>query len=140
MSKLDEWADRERAEFLVHLRNSLRHVDGTPMSEEDVADLNACETYEEWQARVDARRQRPAPHVCHAIDCTVPVPPRMLMCRRHWRMVPRDVQALVWAEYRPGQEIRKDPTRAYLTAANRAIDAVAAIEGRGVTTDLFKKQ
>ena len=69
-------------------------------------------------------------HLCHAEGCTTPVPPRMLMCRRHWRMVPRALQAAVWAEYVPGQERRKDPTESYLDAAHEAIRAVAAKEGR----------
>jgi len=43
-------------------------------------------------------------------------------------MVPRDLRAAVWAEYVPGQEIRKDPTREYLEAANAAVRAVAAKE------------
>lgn len=69
-------------------------------------------------------------HLCHAEGCGTAVPPRMLMCRRHWRMVPRALQDAVWAEYVPGQERRKDPTESYLDAAHEAIRAVAAKEGR----------
>jgi hypothetical protein len=68
-------------------------------------------------------------HTCHARGCTTAVPPRMFMCRRHWRMVPRALQAEIWAEYVPGQEIRKDPTEEYLEVADRAIQAVAQKEG-----------
>lgn len=68
-------------------------------------------------------------HTCHAIDCDVVVPPRLLMCARHWRMVPRALQNTVWATYVPGQEARKDPTREYLHAARAAINAVAVKEG-----------
>ena len=67
-------------------------------------------------------------HTCHAKNCKVVVPPKLLMCKRHWYMVPRDLRAAVWAEYMPGQEIRKDPTREYLEAANAAVRAVAAKE------------
>lgn len=70
------------------------------------------------------------PHVCHADGCNVEVPPRMLMCLRHWRMVPRDLQRRVWATYVPGQEIRKDPTGAYMEAQQAAVAAVAVKEGR----------
>lgn len=63
-------------------------------------------------------------HTCHARGCTVVVPPRMLMCRSHWRMVPRPLQQDVWAHYRPGQEVDKQPTSAYLDAADAAIKAV----------------
>lgn len=71
-----------------------------------------------------------AAHTCHAKGCERTVPPRLLMCARHWRMVPSELQARVWATYEPGQERRKDPTPAYLDAAHEAIDAVAWIEAR----------
>lgn len=63
-------------------------------------------------------------HVCHAEGCEIPVPPRMLMCRRHWRQVPRLIQAQIWRYYRPGQEIDKRPSAEYLRAMKAAIDAV----------------
>lgn len=57
----------------------------------------------------------------------------MLMCGKHWRMVPRALQDGVWETYQPGQE-RLDgtafPSEPYLTAAQAAIDAVAAKEGK----------
>lgn len=68
------------------------------------------------------------PHHCHARGCERAVPPKMLMCYPHWRMVPRLVQRKVWATYRDGQEITKDPSREYLAAAREAIEAVAFIE------------
>lgn len=71
----------------------------------------------------------PAKHGCHARGCRAEVPPRLLMCPRHWRMVPRSLQCNVWAHYRPGQEVDKRPTVAYLDAADAAIRAVAAREG-----------
>lgn len=67
-------------------------------------------------------------HVCHAVGCVVEVPPRLLMCPRHWRMVPPHLQRAVWAAYVPGQEIRKDPTSAYLRVAADAIAFVLAAE------------
>ena len=63
-------------------------------------------------------------HQCHADGCQVEVPPKMLMCLRHWRMVPRKLQEQVWATYRPGQEIDKQPTTIYLIAQKAAVDAV----------------
>lgn len=68
-------------------------------------------------------------HACHALGCNAAVPPRMLMCLRHWRMVPKPLQADVWATYRPGQEIDKRPSQDYLTAQQAAIVAVAEREG-----------
>lgn len=69
-------------------------------------------------------------HTCHAEGCDKAVPPRLLMCRPHWQMVPYGLQLDVWANYEPGQERRKDPTDDYLDAAQAAIDAVAMKEGR----------
>jgi hypothetical protein len=63
-------------------------------------------------------------HCCHARGCRVPVPPRMLMCGRHWRMVPKPIQAKVWQHYRDGQEIDKRPSRSYLHWMEEAIAAV----------------
>jgi hypothetical protein len=67
-------------------------------------------------------------HLCHAVGCKRPCPPRMLMCKAHWRIVPKALQDAVWATYRPGQETTKTPSDAYLAAAQAAIDAVAAKE------------
>lgn len=75
-------------------------------------------------------------HHCHATDCIKEVPPKMLMCGRHWKMVPRRLQDEVWATYVPGQERRKDPTNAYLIAARDAINAVATKEGKPTTSGL----
>ena len=41
-------------------------------------------------------------HCCHAKGCTVAVPPKLLMCLRHWRLVPARLQRDVWATYVPG--------------------------------------
>lgn len=38
-------------------------------------------------------------------------------CLAHWRMIPKHLQAKIWGTYVPGQEIRKDPTGAYIKAA-----------------------
>lgn len=65
------------------------------------------------------------PHLCHAQGCRKSVHPRMLMCPKHWYMVPKPLRDAVWAAYVPGQERRKDPTNEYLEAAQTAIAAVA---------------
>lgn len=77
-------------------------------------------------------RQLPPGHYCHAYGCPVPVPPKMLMCLKHWRMVPRDLQKLVWATYRPGQEDDKNPSVEYIFAQQMAIKAVREREGKVV--------
>lgn len=63
-------------------------------------------------------------HHCHAKGCGTEVPPRMLMCLKHWRLVPKDLQRRVWATYREGQEEDKRPSREWHTAADAAITAV----------------
>ena len=72
-------------------------------------------------------------HTCHAIRCTKTTPPRMFMCLSHWRMVPRAMQDAVWANYKRGQEIRKDPTDEYLDVTKKARLYVAEREGIELT-------
>ena len=67
-------------------------------------------------------------HHCHAIGCNKPVPPKMLMCKRHWAMVPPPLRQEVWRHYRPGQEVDKNPSPEYLAAAKAAIAAVCKAE------------
>lgn len=67
-------------------------------------------------------------HHCHALNCGKSVPPRMHMCSQHWRMVPRGLQADLWANYQRGQEDTMDPTPDYLRAAAACVRAVAEKE------------
>lgn len=69
-------------------------------------------------------------HYCHALECNVAVPPKLLFCLEHWKMTPSNLQRMIWKTYVPGQEIRKDPTEAYLLAQKAAVWAVAIAEGR----------
>lgn len=68
-------------------------------------------------------------HTCHAIDCEKSVPPKLLMCLKHWRMVPKAIQILVWQHYVPGQETTKNPTAEYMKVQRKAVIAVARKEG-----------
>lgn len=67
-------------------------------------------------------------HSCHARGCDTAVKPELLMCLRHWRMVPKTIQHNVLVSYRPGQCNDKHPSKSWLEAANMAISAVAARE------------
>lgn len=69
-------------------------------------------------------------HLCHAYACKTPVPEKMFMCRGHWFMLPPLMRNMVWSLYKPGQEIRKDPTPEYLEHTQKCIDYVRAKEGR----------
>jgi hypothetical protein len=66
-------------------------------------------------------------HHCHAEGCALEVPPELLMCAPHWRLVPRELKEAVRAAYRPGQCDDKRPSREWLEAAKAAIAAVAAL-------------
>jgi len=68
-------------------------------------------------------------HTCHAHKCEVIVKPEMLMCRKHWFMVPPDVRRTVLGAYRPGQCDDKKPSQEWLRAALRAIGEVGIREG-----------
>jgi hypothetical protein len=77
----------------------------------------------------DPAPDMPDAHHCHARGCRTPVRPELLMCARHWRVVPKFVQRAVWDSYRPGQCDDKDVSRAWLRAADAAIGFVARAEG-----------
>ncbi len=72
-------------------------------------------------------------HLCHAIECETPVPPKMFMCLKHWRMVPKNMQDAIWRLYRPGQEIDKNPSWEYLDATVDAMRFVREKEKPGST-------
>ncbi len=71
-----------------------------------------------------------AQHFCHAIGCKIEVPPEMLMCRRHWYMVPKSIRDRVWAAYRPGQCDDKEPSETWHEAADTAIRTVFEKENK----------
>jgi hypothetical protein len=72
-------------------------------------------------ARRDYVRRRknddPAGHHCHWPGCEKRVPAAMWGCYHHWMKLPKRLRDKVWAAYRPGQEISKTPSRAYLEVA-----------------------
>jgi len=69
-------------------------------------------------------------HTCHATGCRVRVPPAMFACRSHWYRLPKAMRDAIWDAYVPGQEIRKDPSAAYLAAARAAISYLERIDER----------
>lgn len=56
-------------------------------------------------------------HTCHWDGCTKECPPAMWGCKSHWFALPKFLRDQVWKHYRPGQEIRKDPSAGYLLIA-----------------------
>lgn len=71
-----------------------------------------------------------ARHTCHATGCDLAVPPKMFTCRRHWFRLPKSYRDAIWATYRPGQEVTKDPSPEYLEAARAAVRYLERIEDR----------
>lgn len=63
-------------------------------------------------------------HACQIPHCRALIPDDRLMCLKHWRMVPRDLQRDVWRHYRQGQCGDMRPSEAYLGAARAAVQAV----------------
>jgi hypothetical protein len=61
-------------------------------------------------------------HTCHWPNCREEVPPQLLMCLRHWQLLPQPIRTAVWAAYRPGQEVDKEPSRVYVAAVRVALD------------------
>lgn len=64
-------------------------------------------------------------HTCHAHGCTVRISPRLFACRRHWFALRPALQRAIWAEYRFGQEVRKDPSPRYMAVQRRAVAELA---------------
>lgn len=61
-------------------------------------------------------------HLCHHPSCSKPVPPKMLSCAPHWFALPKRLRDEIWRTYRPGQEVIKDPSDAYLEAMRACIE------------------
>lgn len=71
-------------------------------------------------------------HRCHAVGCRVEVHPILLLCDKHWAMVPHSTRISVWMTYRPGQCDDKKPSLSWCLAADDAVQAVADKEGKTV--------
>lgn len=72
------------------------------------------------QAKVKHVRaaQQTRKHECHWPGCAKQVPPAQWGCGPHWFKLPKYLRDLIWATYRPGQEISMTPSAEYLDAAN----------------------
>lgn len=56
-------------------------------------------------------------HTCHWPGCFAKVKPAFWGCTSHWFKLPRELRAMVWASYVPGQETTKRPSARYLQVA-----------------------
>ena len=57
-------------------------------------------------------------HVCHWIGCDEQCPPAMWGCKFHWFKLPKALRDRVWLNYRIGQEVSGNVSKAYLDAAD----------------------
>jgi len=76
-------------------------------------------------------------HYCHITGCTIPTPPEIFACKRHWFMVPKLIRDRIWAAYRNGQCDDWKPSAEYCQAARDAVIAVAKKEGKTPDTALY---
>jgi hypothetical protein len=61
-------------------------------------------------------------HTCHWPGCRRIVAPAMWGCRTHWYALPDRLRKKIWATYRPGQEVSKTPSKAYVRVAHEVQD------------------
>ena len=64
-------------------------------------------------------------HECHAHGCTKQVPPALFMCKQHWFALRKPLRDAIWREYRPGQEVDKQPSARYVAVQRRAVAELA---------------
>jgi hypothetical protein len=69
-------------------------------------------------------------HKCPVKECETKVPANMLMCHRHWYMVPRDIQSDVWKTYRigPGSGLHRKAMMAAVTAVEENLTRKKAVK------------
>jgi hypothetical protein len=79
-------------------------------------------------------------HHCHWPECNKPVPPAMWGCKTHWFKLPMRLRNRIFAAYRPGQEISKTPSAAYIAVAQEAQAWIAESLGKNAvsTEDLYR--
>lgn len=85
-----------------------------PMSETDETETNA------------RAQGTPLPehlHHCPVPGCPKRLPPHLLMCSPHWRLVPKDLQAVVYDAWHAKQHaLRALDPRALVTATEKHVD------------------
>jgi len=75
-----------------------------------------------------APKDQPGTHTCPAPGCGRQVAAKWFACPADWRLVPRGLQARIYAHYEPGQDW-VSATPAYREAALAAVAAIGAAKG-----------
>ena len=68
-------------------------------------------------------------HHCHLPGCRVSTPPRYLMCPKHWRLVPEDLAADVYATVDTRDKVCNGSWAPWWRAQAKAIHAVQLATG-----------
>lgn len=89
-----------------------------------------CALEEGHEGNHEISKQEREAHRCHAKGCSAKVKPEMLMCFKHWKMVPRKLQLEVYKTYRVGQCDDKQVSRDWFKAADACIDYVYQKENK----------
>lgn len=64
-------------------------------------------------------------HECFVPSCKASIPVSFLMCFKHWKMVPKDLQRAVWRHFKDGQQFDHGKISGdYVDAARAAADFV----------------
>lgn len=67
-------------------------------------------------------------HQCHYPGCMNTVKPAFWGCAPHWFALPAWARSMIWATYNPMQEIKKNPSPAYLDVVMRVHIWIIATE------------
>lgn len=65
-------------------------------------------------------------HHCHWPGCNAQVPPAMFACKAHWFRLPLSLRNRIWATYQPGQEVKGNPSDAYMEVMEDVQDWIRA--------------
>lgn len=84
--------------------------------------MNTKADYVRQEAQHDGK------HHCHWPGCEKAVPPAVWGCKAHWYRLPLELRNLIWRTFRPGQEISKTPSKAYVEAARQVQEWIAQHE------------
>jgi hypothetical protein len=92
------------------------------------------------RSRSEARIAEPELHGCQAVGCRDVTRIDLLMCSRHWNLVPLYLQSEVQRTYRRGQaRDGHSPSRAWHLAAAKARRCVASWENRLAAVDYLER-
>lgn len=58
-------------------------------------------------------------HTCHWPGCNIIVKPAFWGCYNHWMQLPAWARSMIWATYNPMQEIKKNPSKAYIDVVTK---------------------